>query len=143
MTNELCTKIISGSSHFNEQSVKTTSTNLSNSSSSSNSNVSLEKRSSHHHHHHNFHNHTSACCGVTGHHSLLFGTTTRSSALQESSLMGADSSMRCTLRRGRPNTPKSGLSMEYRIRKSSVPNTPECKLPSSSSFSSSNQVCLH
>jgi hypothetical protein len=36
-----------------------------------------------------------------------------------------DNSMRCTLRRGRPNTPKTGLSMEYRIRKSSVPNTPE------------------
>lgn len=35
--------------------------------------------------------------------------------------------MRCTLRRGRPNTPKSGLSVEYRIRKSSVPNTPEIK----------------
>ena len=38
----------------------------------------------------------------------------------------ADNSMRCTLRRGRPNTPKTGLSVEYRIRKSSVPNTPEC-----------------
>lgn len=35
--------------------------------------------------------------------------------------------MRCTLRRGRPNTPKTGLSVEYRIRKSSVPNTPEFK----------------
>jgi hypothetical protein len=33
--------------------------------------------------------------------------------------------MRCTLRRGRPNTPKTGLSQEYRARKSSVPNTPE------------------
>jgi len=37
-----------------------------------------------------------------------------------------DNSMRCTLRRGRPNTPKTGLSVDYRIRKSSVPNTPEC-----------------
>lgn len=41
--------------------------------------------------------------------------------------MSADNSMRCTLKRGRPNTPKTGLSVEYRIRKSSVPNTPECK----------------
>lgn len=45
------------------------------------------------------------------------------SSLQHS----ADNSMRCTLRRGRPNTPKTGLSADYRIRKSSVPNTPECK----------------
>lgn len=47
------------------------------------------------------------------------------SSLQHSS---ADNSMRCTLKRGRPNTPKTGLSVDYRIRKSSVPNTPECKI---------------
>jgi hypothetical protein len=44
---------------------------------------------------------------------------------ERSTLMSADSSMRCTLRRGRPNTPKTGLSQDYRARKSSVPNTPE------------------
>jgi hypothetical protein len=49
----------------------------------------------------------------------------QSDAHQRSTL--GDNSMRCTLRRGRPNTPKTGLSVEYRIRKSSVPNTPEFK----------------
>ena len=40
--------------------------------------------------------------------------------------MIGDSSMRCTLRRGRPNTPKTGLSgADYRTRKTSVPNTQE------------------
>ena len=34
-------------------------------------------------------------------------------------------SMRCTLKRGRPNTAKTGLSSEYRNRKSSVHTTPE------------------
>ena len=34
-------------------------------------------------------------------------------------------SMRCTLKRGRPNTAKTGLSSEYRNRKSSVNTTPE------------------
>jgi hypothetical protein len=33
--------------------------------------------------------------------------------------------MRCTLKRGRPNTAKTGLSSEYRNRKSSVNTTPE------------------
>jgi hypothetical protein len=33
--------------------------------------------------------------------------------------------MRCTLKRGRPNTPKTGLSIEYRNRKSSLNTTPE------------------
>ena len=107
--------------NFNNDCLSTTSA----SNSSGSNNVSIEKNYLQHHLNLNFHNHTSACCGVAGHH------TNRTSQLQESSLMGADSSMRCTLRRGRPNTPKSGLSVEYRIRKSSVPNTPEFKHASS------------
>jgi hypothetical protein len=53
-------------------------------------------------------------------------TTFMAMSSSTSSTSSGDNSMRCTLRRGRPNTPKSGLSVEYRIRKSSVPSTPEC-----------------
>lgn len=125
--------------NFNNECLSLTSA----SSSSGSNNVSIEKQSlltasssQQHHLNTNFHNHTSACCGLTGHYTRSSSgqnSNNTHNKLQESSLMGADNSMRCTLRRGRPNTPKSGLSMEYRIRKSSVPNTPECKHHHSSS----------
>lgn len=86
--------------------IKSKTDSLSSSSSSSSS-------EQHQHQNQKFHNHTSACCGAEN--SKL--------AAERSAI---DNSMRCTLRRGRPNTPKTGLSVDYRIRKSSVPNTPEC-----------------
>ncbi|CAF0912481.1 unnamed protein product, partial [Brachionus calyciflorus] len=101
---DLCTQIISGNLNSKSNSDQNLQSNecllsfSSNSSSSSSGSQSLPK--------------------VGGSISICTAT------LQQNS---ADNSMRCTLRRGRPNTPKTGLSVDYRIRKSSVPNTPECK----------------
>jgi len=106
---DLCTKIISGNYMPIGGSSKATSKELTGSFNSSNSS-SLSSSDTVQAQNHKHHNHTSACCGVEG--------SSRQSAI--------DSSMRCTLRRGRPNTPKTGLNVDYRIRKSSVPNTPEC-----------------
>jgi hypothetical protein len=57
----------------------------------------------------------------------LSTTTTCTSQLNSSDHLQRTltDSMRCTLKRGRPNTAKTGLSSEYRNRKSSVNTTPE------------------
>ena len=57
----------------------------------------------------------------------LSATTTCTSQLNSSDHLQRTltDSMRCTLKRGRPNTAKTGLSSEYRNRKSSVNTTPE------------------
>ncbi len=114
---DLCTQIITGnldslihkSSSKNSHQIKTTANDngrLSYSSSSSSSSSSSC----------NNNNNETANNNEAHHRSLLL-----------TSCSAADNSMRCTLRRGRPNTPKTGLSVDYRIRKSSVPNTPESK----------------
>jgi len=120
---DLCTKIISGNykpaviRSLNSHQVKVEASakggSFSSSSSTSSSSESSNSANGCVQQNQNHHNHTSACCEVEN--SKL--------AAERSAI---DNSMRCTLRRGRPNTPKSGLSVDYRIRKSSVPNTPEC-----------------
>ena len=117
---DLCTQIITGnldsltqhkssSSKHNNNQIKTTTNDngrLSYSSSSSSSSSSSCNN-----------NETANNNNNEAHHRSLLLT----------SCSAADNSMRCTLRRGRPNTPKTGLSVDYRVRKSSVPNTPESK----------------
>lgn len=135
---DLCTQIISGSIMPKHSSSNTNTTDLqsndqlsyssssssnSSSSNSSSANSVAQPTTTNERANHNFHNHTSACCGIGASTSLCL--VSQSDAHQRSTL--GDNSMRCTLRRGRPNTPKTGLSVEYRIRKSSVPNTPEFK----------------
>lgn len=112
---DLCTKIISGNympaplKSNSKAASKAANSDISGSSSGSSSDRSEAQQQQNQ----KYHNHTSACCGAEN--SKL--------AAERSAI---DNSMRCTLRRGRPNTPKTGLSVDYRIRKSSVPNTPEC-----------------
>ncbi len=108
---DLCTKIISG--NYMPMKPKVAAKELAGSFSSSNSS-SISSNEMTQTQNQKYHNHTSACCGVEN---------SKQSAAERSAI---DNSMRCTLRRGRPNTPKTGLNVDYRIRKSSVPNTPEC-----------------
>ena len=110
---DLCTKIISG--NYIPAPLKSSNSKASASSdiSGSSSGSSSDRSEAQQQQNQKYHNHTSACCGAEN--SKL--------AAERSAI---DNSMRCTLRRGRPNTPKTGLSVDYRIRKSSVPNTPEC-----------------
>ena len=150
---DLCTQIISGNANLKPtvaaevSGVANSFLSASSSSSSASSSSSVTTPSSSKNMeqrikasvHHQQHNHTSACCGINDHKIAGADTNTTTSQSSEDligskqsmddihqrSTLLADSSMRCTLRRGRPNTPKTGLSIEYRVRKSSVPNTPE------------------
>ncbi|RMZ93949.1 hypothetical protein BpHYR1_025503, partial [Brachionus plicatilis] len=102
---DLCTQIISGNLNTksnSDQNLQSTECLISFSSNSSNSSTDSHKNQA-----------------KTG-----GSVSICTSSLQHNS---ADNSMRCTLKRGRPNTPKTGLSVDYRTRKSSVPNTPEFK----------------
>jgi len=142
---DLCTKIISGSYPLKSDNLEANENRLSFGSSTSSSSSTSNKSSSNEtnneikqqqSNNQKYHNHTSACCGVEPQYSTsgndINSTNSKknsaSSDLHQRSAIIApgDNSMRCTLRRGRPNTPKTGLSVDYRIRKSSVPNTPEC-----------------